>query len=63
MALNKAKTAQQDAIGGVFLDDQTLDRLKTSADGPQFAAAWLSALAQQTEGMRQCLVVLSSAAK
>ena len=46
--------------GGAFLDDETLDRLKSSADRPQFAAAWLAALAKQSGIMRQGLVMLAS---
>ena len=60
MALNRART-QGDFAGGVFLDSETLDRLKTSSDGARFAAAWLTGLSGQAEGMRQGLVVLAGA--
>lgn len=62
MARQRAgSAAAQDAVGGAFLDDETLARLKSSADRKQFAQAWLSALARQATGMRQAMVVLSSA--
>jgi len=60
VALNRART-QGDFAGGVFLDSETLDRLKTSSDGARFAAAWLTGLSGQAEGMRQGLVVLAGA--
>ena len=60
MAVNRAR-AQGDFAGGVFLDSETLERLKTSSDGARFAAAWLTGLSGQAEGMRQGLVVLAGA--
>ena len=47
--------------GGAFLDEETLDRLKTSADRQTFAAAWLSTLAKQSKIMRQGMVMLANA--
>ena len=53
--------AYQDAAGGAFLDEETLGRLKSSVDRRQFATAWLSTLAKQSSGIRQGMVVLSTA--
>ena len=62
MARGQASSATaQDAAGGAFLDEETLARLKTSADRRQFASAWLSTLAKQSAGIRQGMVVLSTA--
>lgn len=62
MARERAGAATaQDAVGGAFLDDETLARLKNSADRRQFAQAWLSALSRQATGLRQAMVVLSAA--
>jgi len=47
------------AAGDVFLDAETLKRLKLSTDIGLVASAWLSALSQITEGLRQGLVVMS----
>jgi len=59
MSVRKVTASQKDSAGGIFLDDETLERLRTSADGPQFAMTWLAALSRQAEGMRQGLVVLA----
>ena len=62
MARGSAESAAaQDAAGGAFLDEDTLARLKTSADRRQFASAWLATLAKQSSGLRQGMVVLSTA--
>ena len=58
--VEQAQRTFGDATGGIFLDPETLHRLKTSTDSAQFAAAWLAAMAGMTEDMRQGLVVLSS---
>ena len=63
MALGHKRASQQDTVGGVFLDDETLEKLKTSSDGAQFAASWLVSLARMVEGLRQCLLVLSAPGK
>lgn len=63
MAVDRARTAQRDVAGGVFLDDGTLERLRTSVDGPQFAATWLGALSRVLDGLRQGVVVLSAPGK
>lgn len=63
MALGYSRASHQDTIGGVFLDDQTIERLKTSSDSAQFAASWLASLARMVEGLRQSLLVLSAPGK
>lgn len=63
MVTEYRNASQRDTVGGVFLDSQTLDKLKKSADGAQFTAAWLGALGKMVDGMRQCLLALSAPGK
>ena len=61
MATEKARSGGRETVGGVFLDGDGLERLKTSADRQQFASAWLAAVAKQNPSVRQGLVMLSTA--
>lgn len=63
MALGDNRASQQDTVGGVFLDSETLEKLKTSSDGAQFTSAWLASLGRMVEGLRQSLLVLSKPGK
>lgn len=63
MALGYNKTSHQETVGGVFLDAQSIERLKTTSDGAQFASAWLASIAKLVEGLRQSLLVLSTPGK
>jgi len=51
--------ASVEATGSVFLDPETLSKLKNGTDRAQVALAWLSALAKQAGGLDQGLVVLA----
>lgn len=61
MSVASARDRSRDSAGGAFLDDVTLERLRSSADGPQCAAAWLAGLSGVLPAMRQGLVVLMRA--
>lgn len=51
------------ATGDVFLDAVTLAKLRSGTDIGQVAAAWLAALAKQSAGVQQGLVVLAGTGK
>jgi len=61
MAADQARKAADNTAGGVFLDRDTLDRLRSSADRKTFCTAWLQALAGQVDTMRQAIVLLANA--
>ena len=55
------KRTLRDSAGGIFLDDQVLERLRVSSDRNQFASSWLLALSRLIEGAQQLILVTSSA--
>ncbi len=56
----RAGQVQSDATGDIFLDAETLKRLKSGTDVAQVSAALLAGLARMTQGLQQGLVVMSA---
>ncbi|OWY04084.1 MULTISPECIES: HlyD family efflux transporter periplasmic adaptor subunit [unclassified Thioclava] len=54
-----AGTTSGEATGSVFLDSETLGRLKAGTDRSHVSQAWLDAMARQVTGLEQGLVVLA----
>lgn len=55
--------AGQSGTGNVFLDAETLAKLRTSTDMGQVAAAWLASFARQSGSVKQGLVVMAGTGK
>lgn len=61
--LERAGQPQYDATGDVFLDPDTLKRLKSGTDIAQVTAAWLATMARIADGLQQGVVVMSVAGR